>query len=43
MDIHHSFCEFEKDRIIQDKLFMSDFDRYLEELEESTGNGDPVE
>ena len=28
--------EFEKYRIIQDKLFMSDYDRYLLELEEST-------
>ena len=30
----HAESEFEKYRIIQDKLFMSDFDRYLLELEE---------
>lgn len=35
--------EFEKYRIIQDRLFMSDFDRYLEELEGSTGNGNSGE
>ena len=28
--------EFEKYRIIQDRLFVSDYDRYLLELEEST-------
>lgn len=28
--------EFEKYRIIQDKQFISDYDRYLLELEEST-------
>ena len=28
--------EFEKYRVIQDKLFMSDFDRYILELEENT-------
>ena len=27
--------EFEKYRIVQDRLFMSDFDRYLEELEDT--------
>lgn len=27
--------EFEKYRIVQDRLFMSDFDRYILELEES--------
>ena len=27
--------EFEKYRIIQDKLFMSDFDKYMLELEEN--------
>ena len=27
--------EFEKYRVIQDKLYMSDFDRYLLELEEN--------
>ena len=30
----HAETEFEKYRIIQDKLFMSDYDRYLLELEE---------
>ena len=30
--------EFEKYRIIQDQLFMSDYDRYLLELEQSTKN-----
>ena len=28
--------EFEKYRIIQDRLFMSDYDRYLLELEKNT-------
>ena len=27
--------EFEKYRVVQDKLFMSDFDKYLLELEEN--------
>lgn len=31
----HAETEFEKYRIIQDKLFMSDFDKYLLELEEN--------
>ena len=31
----HSETEFEKYRVIQDRLFMSDFDRYMLELEES--------
>lgn len=31
----HAETEFEKYRIIQDKLFMSDFDKYLLELEET--------
>ena len=31
----HAETEFEKYRVIQDKLFMSDFDRYMLELEES--------
>ena len=31
----HAETEFEKYRIIQDKLFMSDFDKYLIELEET--------
>ena len=30
-------AEFEKYRIVQDRLFMSDFDRFLLELEERTG------
>ena len=32
----HAETEFEKYRIIQDRLFMSDYDRYLLELEEKT-------
>ena len=28
--------EFEKYRVIQDRLYMSDFDKYLLELEENT-------
>ena len=32
----HAETEFEKYRVIQDWLFMSDFDRYLLELEEQT-------
>lgn len=32
----HAETEFEKYRIIQDRLFMSDFDRYMLELEEQT-------
>ena len=31
----HAETEFEKYRVIQDKLFMSDYDRYLLELEEN--------
>ena len=30
--------EFEKYRVIQDRLFMSDYDRYLLELEENAKN-----
>ncbi len=30
----HAETEFEKYRVIQDRLYMSDFDRYLLELEE---------
>lgn len=30
----HAETEFEKYRVIQDKLFMSDYDRYMFELEE---------
>jgi hypothetical protein len=29
----HAETEFEKYRIIQDRLFMSDYDKFLEELE----------
>lgn len=32
----HAETEFEKYRIIQDRLFMSDYDKYLLELEERT-------
>lgn len=32
----HAETEFEKYRVIQDRIFMSDFDRYLLELEEKT-------
>ena len=32
----HAETEFEKYRVIQDRLFMSDYDRYLLELEEKT-------
>ena len=32
----HAETEFEKYRVIQDSLFMSDFDRYMLELEENT-------
>lgn len=31
----HAETEFEKYRIIQDRLFMSDFDKYMLELEEN--------
>ena len=31
----HAETEFEKYRVIQDRLFMSDFDRYMLELEEN--------
>ncbi len=30
----HAETEFEKYRVVQDKLFLSDYDRYLLELEE---------
>ena len=32
----HAETEFEKYRVIQDRLFMSDFDKYMLELEQST-------
>lgn len=34
----HAETEFEKYRIIQDRLFMSDFDKYMIELEEQSKN-----
>ena len=34
----HAETEFEKYRIIQDRLFMSDYDKYLLELEEMPKN-----
>jgi hypothetical protein len=40
----HAETEFEKYRVIQDRLFMSDYDKFLEELEaeakKDTGGGD---
>jgi hypothetical protein len=36
----HAETEFEKYRIIQDKLFLSDYDKFLLELEEQTTKGD---
>ena len=35
----HAETEFEKYRIIQDRMFMSDFDRFMLELEEKTKSG----
>ena len=32
----HAETEFEKYRVIQDRLFMSDFDKFMLELEENT-------
>jgi hypothetical protein len=32
----HALSEYEKYRVIQDRLFMSDFDRYLAELEQNS-------
>ncbi len=34
----HAETEFEKYRIVQDKLFLSDFDKYILELEEIDKN-----
>ena len=34
----HAETEFEKYRIVQDRLFMSDFDKYMLELEEQAKN-----
>ncbi len=36
----HAETEFEKYRIIQDNLFMSDFDKYMLELEEQVKEKD---
>ena len=33
----HAETEFEKYRIVQDRLFQSDFDRYLDELPDTNG------
>ena len=38
----HAETEFEKYRIIQDKLFMSDFDRYMLEWSEAASDTDPT-
>ena len=35
----HAESEFEKYRVLQDRLFMSDYDRYLLELEEEVKKG----
>lgn len=35
----HAETEFQKYRIVQDRMFMSDFDRFMLELEEKTKNG----
>lgn len=37
----HAETEFEKYRVIQDKLFLSDFDKYMLELEETTKDINP--
>ncbi|MEG0566785.1 MAG: RhuM family protein, partial [Hungatella sp.] len=34
----HAETEFEKYRVIQDKLFLSDYDKFMIELEESAKN-----
>ena len=39
----HAETEFEKYRIIQDELFMSDFDRYMLELGEATSGTDAAD
>lgn len=39
----HVETEFEKYRIIQDKLFMSDFDRYMLELSETASDTDSAQ
>ena len=40
---NHAESEFEKYRIVQDKLFMSDYDRYLMELEEEAMRSEDAE
>ena len=37
----HAETEFEKYRVIQDKLFLSDFDKYMLELEETAKEINP--
>lgn len=37
----HAETEFEKHRVIQDKLFLSDFDKYMLELEETAKEINP--
>lgn len=39
----HAESEFERYRIIQDKLFVSDYDRFLLELEQQAETGDSSE
>lgn len=38
----HAETEFEKYRVIQDRLFMSDFDKYMLELEKTQRNKDRI-
>jgi len=38
----HAETEFEKYRIVQDRMFMSDYDKFLLELEEQTKNKNRV-
>ena len=37
----HAETEFEKHRVIQDKLFLFDFDKYMLELEETAKEINP--
>ena len=37
---NHAESEFEKYRVVQDRLFMSDYDRYLLALEEEIKKGE---
>jgi hypothetical protein len=39
----HAETEFEKYRVVQDRLFMSDYDKYLIELEEQAKRRDDGE